>query len=224
VLGALPYAEVEGRNVLRRVRGDSLLWSGPDATELALKTAPLADFGVVHFAAHAVIDETHPDRSAIVLAPGNEAEDGLLQVREIADLTLNGQLVVLSACQSATGSVVRGEGVLGLARAFLAAGASGVIGSLWPMRDDHAQAFFEPFYTALAQGSSVGGALHDAQRRLIADGLPVAAWAGFVLLGNPDAVPVLAQPATSGVWRLITGGAVALLLIALIMAFRRYRI
>ena len=125
-----------------------------------------ADFGLLHFAAHAVADEERPERSAVLLAPGGAAEDGLLQSREIVDLPLDGRVVVLSACRSAGGSVLRGEGVLSLARAFFQAGSPAVVGSLWPLRDDETATLFESFYRHLARGLSLGAACgtHNATR------------------------------------------------------------
>jgi CHAT domain-containing protein len=145
---------------------------------------------VLHFATHAVIDNANVDRSAVLLATGTREQDGLLQSREIADLRLDGQVVVLSSCQSAIGTPVRGEGVLGLARSFFAAGAGVVVGSLWPIRDDHAAAFFGPFYAALGEGHTAGAAFHEAQRHLIDEGLPMEAWAGFVLMGDSSLAPL----------------------------------
>jgi hypothetical protein len=207
VLGPLPHAETEGRRVLARLGQGSELLTGARASEAALKTSDLGAFGILHFATHAVVDQTHPERSAVMLAAGDEDEDGLLQVREIVDLPLDGQVVVLSACQSATGTHVRGEGVQGLARAFFAAGADAVVGSLWPMRDDHAEAFFEVFYDALAAGRTVGAAVHTAQRRLQSRGLPIEAWAGFQLLGEGGSVLVAAPVDRShaGLWLGILG-------------------
>lgn len=188
--GPLPYARDEGREIIERLHDRGTLLIGDQASEAALKSADLSRYGVVHFAAHAVVDSINTDRSSILLASGAEQQDGLLQSREIAELRLDGQLIVLSSCQSATGTDVRGEGVMGLARSFFAAGSRVVIGSLWPIRDDHAAAFFEPFYAALADGQSVGVAFHSAQRHLIDEGLPMEAWAGFVLMGDADAEPV----------------------------------
>ena len=188
--GPLPYAREEGREIVERLQGRGTLWIGDEASEAALKAADLSRYGVVHFAAHTVVDSANTDRSSILLASGAEQQDGLLLSREIAELRLNGQLVVLSSCQSATGTDVRGEGVMGLARSFFAAGSRVVIGSLWPIRDDHAAAFFQPFHAALADGQSVGAAFHSAQRHLIDEGLPMEAWAGFVLMGDAEAVPV----------------------------------
>jgi CHAT domain-containing protein len=218
-LGPLPHARAEGREILVQLDRHGTLWTGSEASETAFKALDLSRYGVLHFAAHTVIDSANTDRSAILLASGTGHEDGLLQGREIAELTLDRQLVVLSACQSATGTQVRGEGVLGLARSFFAAGARTVIGSLWPIRDDHAQAFFDAFYASLAQGRAVGGAFHQAQQSLIDDGLPAEAWAGFVLMGDPDAAPVTAIPDRSTRW--IIAAAILLLLICAIAASRR---
>jgi CHAT domain-containing protein len=187
-LPALPHAREEGRMVARRL-GGTTLWTGDEAAEDALKRTALDGFGLVHFAAHAVVDDERPERSAVLLAPGRGDEDGLLQSREIADLPLEGRVVVLSACRTAGGSVLRGEGVLSLARAFFQAGAPAVVGSLWPLRDDEAAALFSGFYAELARGQSLGAALRGAQRKAVSEGWPAAAWAGLVVMGDPSRVP-----------------------------------
>ena len=213
-LGRLPHARAEGRAVVRHLGGASRLLVGAEASELYLKNADLAGTGVLHFAAHAVVDEEHPERAAVLLAPGAASEDGFLQVREIGDLRLSGQLVVLSACQSASGSVLRGEGVLGLARAFFQSGARTVVGSLWPLRDDEAAVLFDLFYRYLASGSSVAEALRRAQEDAVRAGLPAAAWAGLVVLGDANLGFPARRPA-SPAWRwsaalaaVLAGGAV----------------
>ncbi len=203
-LGPLPHARREGRAVVRHLGRGSVLWVGDDASEDLLKSTDLSRFGVLHFATHAVTDDESPRRSAVMLASGSEAEDGLLQIREIVRLKLDGRIVVLSSCRSASGSVLRGEGVMGLARAFFQAGAHTVVASLWPLRDDDAAFLFERFYRYLGEGRSVAAALHAAQRDRIAAGEPAAAWAGLVVLGDGELVPV--PGGTSGFrptgWRL----------------------
>ncbi len=189
-LGPLPYARAESRSVVRALGGGSVERLGADASERFLKGAPLQKFGLLHFATHAVTDETDPDRSGVLLAPGAANQDGLLQIREIVDLDLSGRVVVLSACSSSTGALLRGEGVMSLARAFFQAGAHTVVASLWRLRDDEAAAFFERFYSHLGKGASVAAALQDAQRDLLAKGAPAAAWAGLVALGDGDLVPL----------------------------------
>lgn len=208
-LGMLPYAEAEGHAVIDRLGPSTMLLTAAAASEAALKAADLSRFGIIHFATHTVVDEAHPDRSAILLAPGDSGEDGLLQPREIAGLPLKDKLIVLSSCQSATGTHVRGEGVQGLARAFFAAGAESVIGSLWPMRDDEAKAFFDAFYRAMAAGQTVFAAHHSAQRELERAGFPVSAWAGFLLLGDGDRA-LEAKPASAGGSRVPVAGVLAI--------------
>jgi CHAT domain-containing protein len=137
-----------------------------------------------------VTDEVNPDRSGVLLAPGAANQDGLLQIREIVDLDLGGRVVVLSACSSNSGVVLRGEGVMSLARAFFQAGAHTVVASLWRLRDDEAADFFAHYYQHLGHGRSVAAAAQAAQQDLIAKGAPAAAWAGIVVLGDGDLVPL----------------------------------
>ncbi len=184
-LSDLPAADAEAQ-ALRRQLPDTVTWHGADSSEHALKQATFKEHGILHLAAHAVLDDRFAERSALVLAPGSADEDGLLQSREIARLGLDGQLVVLASCQSATGADMAGEGVMSLARAFLVAGAGAVLGSLWPIRDDHAAAFFDVFYSAIAAGAPAATALQEAQRALIARDFPAQAWAGYVLLGDGE--------------------------------------
>ncbi|MEM7352179.1 MAG: CHAT domain-containing tetratricopeptide repeat protein [Acidobacteriota bacterium] len=215
-LSALPYARKEGRLVARRLGRSSELLLGEAASERALKAAGGRPFGLLHFAAHAVVDGERPQRSAVVLSPGGPEEDGLLQPREIAALDLTGSVVVLSTCQSAAGTVLAGEGPLSLARAFFQAGARTVVGSLWPLRDDEAAKLFAVFYRHLGQGQSVATALANAQTERRATGAPAADWAGVSVLGDGDAVPlpggVEARPMLAGwIWVLAIGLGIGLL-------------
>ena len=220
-LGPLPYARQESQAVVRDLGGGSVRRLGEEASEDFLKKTPLLRFGVIHFATHAVTDETNPDRSGVLLAPGAANQDGLLQIREIVDLDLDGRVVVLSACSSNTGALLRGEGVMSLARAFFQAGAHTVVASLWRLRDDEAADLFDRFYGHLGQGKSVAAALQAAQRDLIAEGAPAAAWAGLVVLGDGDLAPLPGGRKGSAipVWVWVVGG--ALLAAALLFAWRR---
>lgn len=188
-LGPLPHARSEGRRVRRALGAGGRLLVGDEASEAFVKSAALGGFGILHFAAHAVADDRHPARSAVVLAPGDADEDGLLQSREIAALDLGGRPVVLAACRSASGKVYRGEGVMSLARAFFQGGAGAVVASLWPLRDDEAEALFAALYDRLARGEDLAAALRGAQRERFEAGAPAAAWAGLVVLGDGGLVP-----------------------------------
>lgn len=215
-LTPLPHARREGRSLVRHLGPGVELLVGAEATEGFVKGASLGEFGLLHLAAHAVSDREVPERSAVFLAAGEGDGDGLLQFREIVGLDLSGRCVVLSACSTASGAVLRGEGVLDLARAFFQAGAHAVVGSLWPLRDDEAAAFFEVFYTHLGRGRSVGEALQEAQRALIETGAPPSTWAGLVVIGDSELVPWPHR--RRAFWPLALG--VGLLLVALVLAVR----
>jgi tetratricopeptide (TPR) repeat protein len=195
VLGPLPHARREGRRVRSAVGGGSRLLVGADATEAALKASPLAGFGLIHFATHAVADEVYPDRSAVVLSPGSDSQDGLLQPREVSALELSARAVVLSACRTAAGPVASGEGVLSLARSFFQAGARTVVASRSRLRDDEAERLFHWFYGHLRRGQTMGASLRQAREQAIADGMPAATWASVDLLGDPDFSLAASAPA-----------------------------
>jgi CHAT domain-containing protein len=188
--GPLPHARREGRAVVRHLGGRCRVRTGVDATERLVKESDLSRFAVLHFATHAWVDDSHPERSGVLLAPGADNEDGLLQMREVVGLELAPGAVMLSGCRSASGAVLEGEGVLSLARAFFVAGAHAVVGSLWPLRDDEAAALFEDLYRHLGDGKSLADALSDARQDRVHAGAPSAAWAGVVLFGDGDLVPL----------------------------------
>lgn len=188
-LGPLRLARKEGRSVLDHL-GDGLLLLGPEASEARLKSDAAEGFRVLHFATHSWTDDVDPELSYVYLAPTRDEQDGLLQPSEIVELEgLHGRLVVLSTCESAAGEILRGEGVMGLARSFFQAGAHPVVASLWRLRDDDGLALFDRFYAHLAEGRSVSAALQGAQIDLIQKGYPATAWAGVVVLGDGDRVP-----------------------------------
>jgi CHAT domain-containing protein len=224
-LDRLPRARAEARGLVRRIGGASLMRAGSEASERFIKEAELDRYGILHVAAHAVVDYTRPERSAIILAPGSEEEDGFLQAREIAELDLDGKVVILSSCRSASGEVIRGEGVLGLARALFVAGSRAVIGNLWPMRDEDAETFMNEFSRRIGSGASLASALTGARRARIASGAPPAAWAGIVLIGDGDLVPVPGGRFTGRdllVWILPALGALLILGIG-ILVYRQRR-
>jgi CHAT domain-containing protein len=163
---------------------------GGEATEAAVKAASGGGVVLLHLGTHSRFDEAYPHRSAVVLASGGADEDGRLRPREAARLDLRGTVVVLASCQSAEGTVLRGEGALSLARAFLEGGARAVVGSLWDIDDRDAADVFERFYRHLGRGETVARALALAQRESLAAGDPASAWAGLVVMGDGDAVVV----------------------------------
>jgi CHAT domain-containing protein len=115
-------------------------------------------------------------------------EDGILQMNEIFNLDLNADLVVLSACQSGLGKLVRGEGIIGLTRAFMYAGASSVVVSLWNVRDVSTAEFMNRFYRHLREGKSQPEALRQAKLDMIRSERPVYRfpyfWSPFVIISQ----------------------------------------
>ena len=160
---------------------------GSQASEEAQNAAPLADFKVIHLAAHGVSDELDSDRTALVFAPGSETEDGLWQAREIRQTRLNADVVVLSACETGSGKLQGQEGVMNLARAFLTAGARSVVASLWDVDDRSTATLMESFYAHLKAGLTVNEALRRAQLDFIknyGDKAKPNLWAGFEVIGD----------------------------------------
>jgi CHAT domain-containing protein len=174
---------------------------------------------VIHFATHAVVDETEPERSALALAAGHPGEDGLLQPREIATLDLGGKVVLLSACRTASGELLQGEGTLGLVRAFFRAGALAVVASPWPLDDLEARKLIDELSARLGRGESLGDALAGAKRARHAAGAPALAWAGLQLHGDGSARARPASPESR--WLVLPAG--ALLCAALVLWLRRKR-
>jgi tetratricopeptide (TPR) repeat protein len=189
-LAPLPAAREEARAV-----GDRVLL-GSEATEATLRalidesasTKPPRRWRTIHFACHGIVDEASPWMSAVVLAPGG-GHDGRLTALDVVELPLETDLAVLSACETARGKVVRGDGVVGLPRAFLAAGAARVMVSLWKVDDAASSALMKRFYGLWRDGKrSAASALRQAQSDVRAERRwedPVF-WAAWQLWGLPD--------------------------------------
>jgi CHAT domain-containing protein len=183
----LPHAEREVREIAALFRPDRrTILINEAGTETAVKSVHLRDYQILHFACHGFVDEEEPMRSALILALDHEtSEDGFLQAREIGALDLDADMVVLSACRTAHGSLKRGEGVLDLARCFIRAGARTVVASLWGIDDRATSVLMKDFYGALIQGSAKGQALRSAKLRMIRSGEDHPFyWAGFILNGD----------------------------------------
>jgi len=166
---------------------ETALYLGQAASEESVKTnQQLSRARRIHFATHGLINECQPQNSALVLTMDDDPrEDGLLHTYEIFNLKLSAELVVLSACQTGLGQQVRGEGVIGLTRAFLYAGASGVVVSLWQVADRSTADSMIQFHRQLNRGADKAEALRGAKLEMIGSG-PYAHpyyWAPFVLTG-----------------------------------------
>jgi len=162
----LPYAEHEVNIIAENFQTSTVL-IGEEATEENFKKlAP--DYDYLHIATHNLTDDKHPMYSKIILAHSqNEFEDGLLQTYEIYNMKLKADLVVLSGCNTGLGKLSRGEGLVGMSRAFMFAGVPNLLVSLWPVSDESTAELMNHFYTNLRNGASKTEALRQAKLILI---------------------------------------------------------
>jgi CHAT domain-containing protein/Flp pilus assembly protein TadD len=159
-----------------------------EATEAQFK-AEAKQYKYLHIASHSFINEANPKLSGIAFAqPDSEdsKEDGILYTSEIYGLETGAELVVLSSCDSGSGQLVSGEGVLSLSRAFQYAGVNNVVSSLWKVYDSYTSQLMVPFYDELLEGAPYDQALRTAKLKMIKNKRAAAPrkWAGFVLFGN----------------------------------------
>ncbi len=182
-LGRLPATRAEAESV------GTVTLLGGQATEgrLAAAIATRPRWRAVHLACHGIADTEFPQRSALALTP-DAASDGMLTVLEIFRMRIPADLVVLSACMTGRGNVVRGEGLVGLARAFMHAGAPRVLASLWKVDDEATRALMEAFYGRWNAGRPAIAALREAQAHVRSQ--PKWShphyWAAWVLWGLPE--------------------------------------
>ena len=170
--------------------GTTMVAKGFDANRELAMSADVAQFQIVHFATHGFLDSEHPELSGIVLSSldhGGQVKDGLMPLHDIYSLDLSAQLTVLSACQTALGKDIKGEGLVGLTHSFISAGSNSVVASLWKVDDRATAVLMADFYDSmLQQGMTPAAALRSAKLKLMKDGrwrVPYY-WAGFVLQGE----------------------------------------
>jgi tetratricopeptide (TPR) repeat protein/CHAT domain-containing protein len=176
---------------------DKDVLTGLQATEAVVKAASakglLARARYVHFATHGILGLDTGQQPALVLSlVGNDGQrdaeggtnDGFLRLDEITRLQLNADLVVLSACETGKGRLYAGEGVTGLARAFLYAGSRGVVCSLWSVDDEQTAALMINLYSGLKDGQPAADALRAAKLAMIRAHKPPVFWAPFILIGE----------------------------------------
>jgi len=186
----LEYSGEEIKNIASFFKnGNAEIYLRKDATEENVKReGALKKFNYIHFATHGFIDESKPDNSSLVLTKNNNSEeDGFLRATEIFNLDLNADLVVLSACQTGLGKLIRGEGMVGLTRAFMYAGTPAVMVSLWSVSDVSTSTLMGEFYRNLIKEKlSKTDALRNAQLSMLGNekfAHPFY-WAPFILVGD----------------------------------------
>lgn len=182
----------EARDIVSIAPTSSMEATGFKANRENVTSAQLSQYRVVHFATHGIVNEKKPELSGVVLSlydeQGRFHQDGFLRLKDIYDLRLPVDLVVLSACRTGLGQEVRGEGLIGLTRGFMYAGAPRVIASLWKVDDDATAELMRLFYQKmLKEDMSPAAALGAAQVMMSGQkrwSHPYY-WAGFILQGEP---------------------------------------
>jgi CHAT domain-containing protein len=187
----LPFSRREAEAIVAAApRGESIKALDFEASRDTATSADLSNYAIVHFATHGLLNSNHPELSGIVLSlvdQNGKSQDGFLRLHEVYNLRLPAELVVLSACQTGLGKEVRGEGIVGLTRGFMYAGAARIVASLWKVNDAATAELMKRFYQRIfAKGLRPAAALREAQVEMWKDGrwrLPYY-WAPFVIQGE----------------------------------------
>ena len=222
-LPRLPHSAREARLVARFAPGgggDVRLRE--EASASYLRHAELDSYDVLHFATHALVDERVATRTALALS-ADGAESGFVGAAELASLDLDAELVVLSACRSAGGVVVDGEGVQGLTAPLLEAGARSVVATTWRIGDRGAVPLVDALYRGLARGLPLSDALREAKLDAMRRGAPPAEWAAFTAVGDPLVRVALVEPPPGVRWWIVAAAAFAVALLAFVVALARRR-
>lgn len=173
-------------------RGSSMKAVSFKASRATAMSPALRQFRIVHFATHGILNDKHPELSGLVFSMVNEQgqpEDGYLSLRDIYNLDLPVDLIVLSACRTGIGTQLRGEGLIGLTRGFMYAGAPRVVASLWSVDDAATSELMKRFYRHMLgrDRMSAAAALRQAKIEMMGANDESSApyyWAGFVLQGD----------------------------------------
>jgi CHAT domain-containing protein/tetratricopeptide (TPR) repeat protein len=165
------------------------VWLDTEASEGNIEQRDLSRYRMLHIATHGLLDAERPQFTGLALAPAGAGDtDGFLRVGEVFNLRLGSPLVILSACETGLGKEKRGEGVIGLTRAFMYAGAPTIGVSLWSVADKSTAELMPDFYQRLLKGQAPGApaALRAAQQQMIAGKRYSAPfyWAPFILVGD----------------------------------------
>lgn len=189
-LTRLPFSRGEAEAISSLASRSVSTFMGSEATRERALARALYDYRFIHFATHGIVNQDVPSLSSLVLSlidRSGQARDGFVMVPDIYDMTLNADVVVLSGCQTALGKQIRGEGPIGLARAFMYAGVPRVVASLWPVDDLATAELMKRFYRGmLVNRLAPAAALRRAQQELAADRRWASPyfWAPFVLQGD----------------------------------------
>jgi CHAT domain-containing protein/TPR repeat protein len=186
-LSNLPSTQQEVTSIADLFKDNSKIITFNNATESHVKLKELSAYSYLHFATHGIVDEINPELSRLFLK-ASQQDDGYLYAGEIYNLSLNANLVVLSACQTGLGKFSKGEGVIGLSRALMYAGAQNSIVSFWNVADASTAELMIHFYTVHinANQKSISQSLRDSKLKMLQSEkyFEPYYWAPFVLIGR----------------------------------------
>ena len=181
------------------------------------------NYGILHLAMHALIDNEHPMYSKLVFSrEGDSIDDNYLNTYELYNMELQADLAVLSACNTGYGKLNRGEGLMSLSRAFSYAGCKSTVMSLWRAHDQITVGLMLDFFLNLKQGQTKGSALRDAKLKYLREADRMTAnpyfWANFILVG--DGHPLTQTQNSLALWQLVFISLGILLLLYLVWLYR----
>lgn len=190
ILRPLPGAKDEVLGLAKMQKCKAFI--GQEASERSFKDLAV-NYDILHLAMHTIINDSIPMFSKLVFStPSDTIEDGYLNTQEIYNLKLDARLAVLSACNTGTGKLRSGEGVMSLSRAFLYAGCPSIVMTLWEVEDKVSANLMLNFYKYLFKGYSKAEALRKAKMDHIKTADPLKAhpyfWQGYILVGDPSPI------------------------------------
>ena len=182
----LPYAIMEAADAVDQCGGQA--FTGAEASEGAFKREA-KNYKIIHLAMHTLVDDVRPAFSRMLFTEGeNDNEDGMLNTYEVYSLPLKAMMVVLSSCNTGSGMLVNGEGILSLARGFLYAGSRSAVMSMWAVDDISASEVIHSFYRNLRSGRTKSTALRNARLSYLEDALQRRShpyyWSALVIYGD----------------------------------------
>ena len=220
------YARSELNNIRDLAGPTAFVATGFDATRQALQATDLSKYSILHLATHGVLDPKRPEKSGFVLSlvdRKGQPQDGFITMKDVYRLRAPVDLVVLSACRTGLGKEVQGEGLIGLTRGFMHAGASSVASTLWRVDDEATAELMKYFYANMLQeGMTPAAALREAQNTIRKDPRWSSPhyWAAFTLQGEYK--QKISVPATA-VWvkRVVVAGVLILVSVGFFIIFSR---
>jgi CHAT domain-containing protein len=227
---ALPASRDEAEAIMSFAPwGTGLKALGFEASRATVTGPELAQYRIVHFATHGYVDYERPELSGLVLSlvdKNGQPQEGYFRLHDIYNLKLSADLVVLSACNTGLGKEIKGEGLIGLTRGFMYAGAGGVAASLWKVDDEATAQLMTRFYEGMfKKGLTPSAAMREAQlwmsqqRRWQSPYF----WAAFTIQGRYDQTEIAAVANSRAQWLVTSAGLFSVCLLAACLVFGRRR-